>query len=115
MGSPRLSRPAGRMARLAGLGVTAAIIAVALGFFILPLVVRAFVRVLELTLNGSLMLVASLGSSADGWTVATTLAKAGGRVLLTTPSILVLAVLVLVGAVALYALQRLLGTEEESS
>jgi hypothetical protein len=102
--------------RLAGLGIAIAAIAAALAALVvlIPLAAGGLVRTLGLVVDGSAMLAASLGSGADVWTIAGAVATAVGRALVTTEALAVVGGLVLVGAVAVYGLQRLLGFEEES-
>ena len=85
------------------------------GYFLLPLLVRGFVRGLELTVNACVWFAGSLSAGADGWTILTTIGRAVGNVLISPEAFFVVGGLVLVGALALYGLQRLLGSEEESS
>jgi hypothetical protein len=103
--------------RLAGLGIAVAAIAAALATLVvlLPLAAGGLVRTLGLVVDGSAMLAASVGSGADLWTIAGAVATAVGRALVTTEALAVVGGLVLVGAIAVYGLQRLLGFEEESS
>ena len=60
-------------------------------------------------------LAASLSSGTDSWTIAATVGRAAASVLSTPQVTGFVAVLVLVGGLAVYGLQRLLGAEEESS
>jgi hypothetical protein len=101
--------------RLAGLGIAAVAATVAAGFLLLPLVVGAFVESVRLSVNAAVWLAASLGSGADAGTLALTVGRAVAAALMTSRVLAVVAGLILVGAVALYGLQRLLGYEEESS
>src|SRR5262245_12046838 len=95
-----------RLLRLAALVIAVAMSTVVAGWLLLPLAVRALLRALELTLNGSLLLAASLGTTTDGWAIAGKLAHAVGAVLLTTPALTTIALLLLVAAIALYGLQK---------
>jgi hypothetical protein len=101
--------------RLAGLGFVAVAATVAGAFLLLPLVVRGFIRSLELTVNGAVWLAAALGSGGDAWTIASTVGRAAAAAVVTPRALAVIAALVLIGAGALYGLQRLLGYGEESS
>jgi hypothetical protein len=87
----------------------------AAAYLLLPAAVRVFVGALTLTLNGCVWLAASIGSGVDGWTIAATIGRAAAGALVTPEASGLIAALVLVGALALYGLQRLLGSEEESS
>lgn len=88
---------------------------VAAAYVALPLAVAALVRLLTLALNGCVWLAASLSSGVDGWTIFVTMVGAAAGALSTPEASLVVAVLILVGAFALFGLQRLLGSEGESS
>jgi hypothetical protein len=101
--------------RLAGIGVVAVVSTVAGAYLLLPTAVRLFVRSLMFIVNGSVWLAASLSSGTDGWTIATTVGRAAASTLGTPQVSGFIAVLVLVGGIAVYGLQRLLGSEEESS
>ena len=107
-----LDRPASRLARAAGLVVVGLGLAAAAVFVLLPLLGRSFVRVIGLLVAGCVWLATSIGVGVSMWDVAGTIARAA-VVGLTTPAASAgLAVLVLVGIVALYWLQRLLESEE---
>jgi hypothetical protein len=80
---------------------------------LLPAALAGFVRGLELALNGAVWLATSLDAGADSWTIAATIGAAVARALLTPRAVAALGLLVLIGAAALYGLQRLLGLEEE--
>ena len=108
-----LDRPGARYARLAGLAVASLSLFVAAAFLLLPLAGRAAVRALELLVAGCVWLANSIGAGVSLWDVAGTIGWAAiGSVVSPTGS-LVLAVLVVIGIVALYLLQRLLESEEE--
>ena len=91
------------------------VMAVATAYVLLPLAAWAFVRALTLTLNGSVWLAAAIGSGADGWTIVRTVANAAVAALTTPYASAGIAVLVVLGALALFGLQRLLGSEEDPS
>lgn len=101
--------------RLAGLGIVAVAATVVGAFLLLPLVVRGFIRSLELMLNAVIWLAAAIGSGSDAWTIASTVGRAASAAVVTPRALAVIAALVLIGAGALYGLQRLLGYGEESS
>jgi hypothetical protein len=101
--------------RRTGLAIVAATISVAAAFLLMPLAVQGLLRVLDLVMTGCIWLATSLGSDANAWAVLKAVARAGGRSLVTTRALAVVGLLVLVSALALYGLQQLLGTEEESS
>jgi hypothetical protein len=104
-----------RAARLAGIGVVAVTAILATAYLLLPVAVWAFVRALTLTLNGCIWLAASISSGSDGWTIIRAIARATVGALATPQVSGVIVALVIIGAVALFGLQRLLGSEEDSS
>ena len=110
-----LDRPGARYARLAGLAVAGLSLVVAAAFLLLPLVGRAAVRSLELLVAACVWLANSIGAGVSLWDVAGTIGMAALGSVLSPKGSLVLAVLVVIGIVALYLLQRLLESEEESS
>src|SRR5262245_32907354 len=103
-----------RRARAAGLAALSVGATAAAVFFLLPLAIQGFVRLLDLTLNACVWLAASLSNGADTWTILGEIGRAAADLLLTTRAVTVVGGLVLVGAGALYGLQRLLGSEGES-
>lgn len=106
---------AARTARLAGAGVVSVIASVAALYLLLPLLTRGLVRALTLTVNGMVWVAASLSSGADPWTILSAVGRAAGDTLATRGASGVLLVLAVIGAFAFYWLQRLLGSDEESS
>src|SRR4051812_35669823 len=115
MGWQAMKRPPSRALRWAGIGVVSLVIAIAGGFVLVPATVRGLVRLLELTLNGGVWLAASISSGVDAWTIVATVGQAVGRALVTPGALGAAGVLLLVGAGALFGLQRLLDSEEEES
>ena len=110
-----LDGPPSRAVRLAGLGILAVTTSVAAAFLLLPVAVRGFLRALDVTVNAFIWFAASLSAGADAWTIGAAIGRALASVLITPRAVAVIAILVLIGALALYGLQRLLGFEEESS
>lgn len=106
---------ASRTARLAGAGLISVVASAAALYLLLPLVARAFVRALTLTVSGCVWLAASMSSGADPWTIAAAVLRAAGGALATRQASGALLGLVVLGALAFYWLQRLLGSDEESS
>jgi hypothetical protein len=107
-------RPAARLARIAGLMVVGLSLIAAAVFVLLPLLARTFVRAVELLVTGCLWLATSIGVGLSIWDVLATIGRAAARSLTTPTASVVLAILVLVGVVAMYGLQHLLESEEES-
>lgn len=104
----------GRSARLAGAATVSVALAVAAVWFLLPLGVRAFVRGLVLIVDGCVWFAASVSAGADAWTILKAIGRAAGSALTSTETFMIVGGLVLAGALALFGLQRLLGSEEES-
>ena len=104
-----------RAARLAGLGLALAGAIAAAFYLLLPLATRGLVRGLTLTVNGCIWLAAALSAGADPWTILSSVGRAIGDSLATREVSGVLLALVVVGGLAFYWLQRLLGSEGESS
>jgi hypothetical protein len=104
-----------RTARLVGIGTLAAVIAAGTAFILLPLAVRAFFHAIVLTSNACVWFAGSLGAGVDMWTILATIGRSAGAALINAQALAIAGGLVLAGAIALYGLQRLLGSEEESS
>ncbi len=112
--SPPNGRPR-RAARFAGLALVAVVGTIAAAFFLSPLAVWAFVRALQLAVNACVWFASMISAGADTWTIASTVLRGVGNVFVTSQGLTVILGLVLVGGGALYGLQRLLGSQEESS
>jgi hypothetical protein len=106
--------PGARAARLAGAGLVLGSASIVTGYLVLPLAVRAGVRALTLTVNGCVWLAASMSSGADPLTILSAVGHVAADTLATREASGVLLVLAMVGALAFYWLQRLLGSDEES-
>ena len=88
-------------------------VAVGTAYVLLPVAAWALVRSLTAALNGAVWLAAAIGSGADAWTIVRTVGNAVAGTLITPEASAGVAALVIVGALALYGLQRLLGSEED--
>ena len=110
----QLDRPA-RLARFAGLALVGLSCVAAATFVVLPLLGRAVVRAIEAVVAGCVWFATSVGVGASLWDVLGTIGRATVGSLVTPTGSLALSILVVVGIVALYWLQRLLESEEESS
>ena len=110
-----LDGPAARFARVAGLAVVGVSFTAAALFVLVPLVAREFVRFIELLVAGCVWMATSIGVGVSIWSVLGTIGREAAGALVTPMASAILAVLVLVGIVALYWLQRLLESEEEES
>jgi hypothetical protein len=71
--------------------------------------------VLDRALDACIWLTLSFDADADVWTVLAAISRGVAGLFMTRRALVGLATLVLLSSLALYALQRLLGTEEESS
>jgi TRAP-type C4-dicarboxylate transport system permease small subunit len=111
----RLDRPAVGLARAAGLALAGLAAAAGGAFFLLPLLGRAFVRSIGLAVTACVWLATSIGVGVSAWDVLATIGRAIVAALLTPTGSLALTILVVVGIMALYWLQRLLESEEGSS
>ncbi len=112
---PRLHRPAARPARIAGLALLGLSLAVAAAYVVLPLAGRALVRGIELVVAGCVWIATSIGVGVSMWDVLRTIGRAAISSLATSTGSLAVSLLVVVAIIALYGLQRLLESEEESS
>jgi hypothetical protein len=112
-----LDRPAAGFARYAGLVIVGLglIAAAVLVLVLLPLLGRALVRGVGLLVAGFVWVATSISVGVSIWDVLGTIGRAAAGQLTTPAASVVLALLVLVGIAALYLLQRLLESEEESS
>src|SRR5262245_20981854 len=112
---PSLDRPAARLARITGLACVGLVLAIAAAYYLPPLIRRAFVDVVELVVAGGVWVATSIGSGVSMWDVLATIGRATIGSLVTPVGSIALSILVVIGLVALYWLQRLLESEEESS
>ena len=106
-------RPAARLARLGGLTLFGAVAAAGIAFLLIPLAARAFVRGIELLAAGCVWLATSISMGVSVWSLVATMWRTAAAGLVTPVASVVLWGLVAVGALALYWLHRLLGSEEE--
>jgi hypothetical protein len=110
-----LDRPAAGFARYAGIFVVGLSLIAAAVFALLPLLGRTLVRAVELLVAGCVWVATAISVGVSIWDVLGTIGRAAAGELATAAASVVLALLVLVGIAALYCLQRLLESEEESS
>lgn len=94
--------------------MVAVVAVVAGGYLVLPIAAWGFVRALTMTLNGCIWLAAAISSGTDTWTIVQTIGKAAAGTFVTPQVSGAIVVLVVIGAFALFGLQRLLGSEEDS-
>lgn len=102
-----------RSLRWAGFAVLSAVAALGAAFVLLPLIVRGLVQVFGVLLRGSVWLATSVGRGDDAWTIAGALGRGATAALLTPGALGVLSGLLLLGALALFGLQRLLESEDQ--
>src|SRR5262245_45400874 len=112
---PLLARPAVRLVRMTGVTLAGFGAAAALVYYVAPLAGRGFIRVIQLVVAGCVWVVTSIAVGVSLWDVTRTIARATLGSLLTLGGSMALSILVVVGIVSLYWLQRLLESEEESS
>jgi hypothetical protein len=108
-----LGHRAARWARVGGLVVLGALVAVAGATVLIPLAARALVRGLVLLAAGCVWLATSLSTGVSAWALAGAIWEAAAGVVATPAASAVLWSLVVLGGLAVYWLQRLLGSEEE--
>ncbi len=101
-----------RTVRWAALALVASVSTIAGAVVLTPLVVRALVEALGFFLRGSLWLATSFGRGDDSWTIAAAVGRGVTTALVTPGALGVMGGLLLLGAVALFGLQRLLESEE---
>ena len=106
-------RPAARWARLGGLAFLGAAGAAGAGLLMVPFAARAFVRGIVLLAAGCVWLATSLSMGVSVWAMLGTIWQTAANALATPVASAALWSLVVLGALALYWLQRLLGPEEE--
>jgi hypothetical protein len=109
----RPDRPAARWARFGGIALLGAVVAAGIAVLTIPLAARAFVRGIVLLAAGCVWLATSLSMGVSVWTMLATIWQNVGSTLATPAASALLWSLVVLGALALYWLQRLLGAEEE--
>jgi hypothetical protein len=111
---PSLDVPAARLARVTGLVCVGFVLAIAAAYYLLPLIRRAFVALVELVVAGCVWVATSIGVGVSMWDVLATIGRATIGSLVTPAGSIGLSILVVIGIIALYWLQRLLESEEES-
>ena len=103
-----------RAARLV-VGTLAAVVAAGIVVLLLPLAVRAFFHAIVLMSKACVWFAGSLGAGVDIWTILATIGQSAAAALVSGQALAIVGGLVLVGVIALYGLQRLLDSDEESS
>jgi hypothetical protein len=98
---------AGRIVLIVGVVLLTAVLG-------LPLAVRGFVRAIVLLMDGCLWVAMSISTGAGMWSVLMTAGQTIASAFVTQKGSEILIGLLAISLVALYLLQRLLGSEEES-
>ena len=106
-------RPAARWVRFGGMALLGAVVAAGIAILMIPLAARAFVRGIVLLAAGCVWLATALSMGVSVWTVLGTIWQNVAGAMATPMVSAALWGLVVIGALALYWLQRLLGPEEE--
>jgi hypothetical protein len=88
---------------------------VAVVSLLLPFAVRGFVRAVEAAIDGCVWFAMSLSAGVSMWSVLRRIMRTAAVLMVSPQATVALAALVIVGAAAAYGLQRVLGSEEESS
>jgi len=109
-----------RHSRLPGVGASrirwfallAVVLAVVADALLLPVAVRAFVRGIELLMNACVWLALSISAGMSVWSIVRTAGGAVSGALTSRQMSVALTILVAVGALAAYGLQKMLGKEE---
>jgi hypothetical protein len=106
---PHAGPPGGRVLRVAGLGLLVAALGLVADTLLLPLAVRGFVNAIELIMNGCVWLALSLSAGISAWSILGTVGEAIEGLITGQRASAALALLVAVGVLAAYGLQRVLG------
>ena len=109
-----LDRPAARLTRFFGLALVGLGLTTVTAYYLVPLIGRGCVRGVELVVAGWVWVATSIGVGVSMWDVVATIGRAAVGSLVTPAGSIALSILVVIGIMALYWLQRLLESEEES-
>lgn len=104
-----------RAVRLVGFALAALALMFAAGYLLLPVAVRMVISALDMAMSGGISIVASADSGASADAILLEIGRTALLALMSPRALAILSGLVLLGAAALYGLQRLLGLEEEES
>lgn len=103
----------GRTFRLAGLAALSVALVIGAAVFLLPAVVRAMVQAFGLLLRGTIWVATAAGRGDDAWTIAGAVGQGIMSALLTPGALGIVGGLLVMGAAAVFGLQRLLDSEDE--
>ena len=109
-----MNRSAARLTRVIGLALVVLGLTAATVYYLVPLIGRLSVRGVELVVAGCVWVATSIGVGVSMWDVVATIGRAAVGSLVTPAGSIALSILVVIGIMALYWLQRLLESEEES-
>jgi hypothetical protein len=98
---------------LTGLALVGATVGAGAMFLLVPIVIRGFVIGIKLLAAGCVWLATSLSAGVSVWTLLATIARAAASSMAAPAGSALLWVLVLVGVLALYWLERLLDSKGE--
>lgn len=114
MESRRHSRLPGVGSRIRWFVLLAVVLAVVADAFLLPVAVRGFVRGIELLMNACVWLALSISTGMSVWSIVRTAGGAVSGALTSRQMSAALTILVAVGVLAAYGLQKMLGKEEST-
>jgi hypothetical protein len=106
----RTSPPGIRVVRLGGLGLLAVLVGLVADRLLLPLAVRGFIRGTELLMNACVWLALSLSAGMSAWSIVAVVGRAAVGLVGTRQASVALGGVVVVGVLAAYGLQRVLGS-----
>ena len=113
MGEPRPLRALrSRTARLAGLSLVGLVFTVAGAYVLMPLVVQGLVGAVDAGVNAGLWLATLAGGGADRSTILMAIGREAFKAFASPRALAMIGGLVLLGAAAIYGLQRLLGLDD---
>jgi hypothetical protein len=104
-----------RWRRLAGLGAISLVLATLLALVAVPFAARMFVRSIVLILKGCVWVAMSLSTGMSVWSVLSVIMRTTVTALSTPSASAILIGLIVIGATAMYLLQRLVGSEGRGS
>jgi hypothetical protein len=106
----RAGPPAVRVVRLGGLGLLAVLLGWVADRLLLPFAIRGFVRGTEMLMNACIWLALSLSAGMSAWSILGVIGRAAVGLIATRTASVALGGVVVVGVLAAYGLQRVLGS-----
>src|SRR5712692_4201854 len=101
--------PGARVIRLVGLGLLVVALSFVAGTLLLPLAARGFVGAIESIMNACVWLALSVSAGMSAWSILGVVGQAAEGLITSGRASVALTVLVAVGVLAAYGLQRVLG------